>query len=258
MLTLSASAQPSASLGFDFSTGTYGGTSRTDTLSLPIGFTFTRGAFTGSLSTSYLRITGDGSYVPGVGAVGKLRALRPRTGLLARRFATAGSSLPTVTTEQGLGDVILSNSFQLPAFGPTAPTFRLGLETKLALANADQGLGSGENDYAPKFSLALARDQWGCDLDVGYRFFGDPAGVDLRNGLFGATSIWFTTTPAASISVSLSAAQATSAGESSSATLGLGYAYTFDAGISVSFSLSKGLTAASADYSVGGMVTFAF
>ena len=205
-----AVAQPSASLGFDFSTGTYGGTNRTDTLSLPLGFTFTRGAFTGSLTTSYLRITGDGSYVPGLGAVGKLLALRPRTGLLARRFATAASSLPTVTTEQGLGDLIVNNSFQLPAFGPTAPTFRLGIETKLALANADHGLGSGENDYAPKFSFGLARDHWGCDLDLGYHFFGDPAGVDLRNGVFGTASGWFTTTPAASISVSLSAAQPTS------------------------------------------------
>ena len=47
-------------------------------------------------------------------------------------------------------------------------------------------------------------------------------------------------------------------GESPGATLGLGYALTFDDGHSLSFSVSKGLTAASSDYGVGGAVRFAF
>ena len=258
-------ANKSASTGFDFSTGTYGGSTRTDSISIPLGFSFSRGAFNGSISTAYLRITGDGSYVPGVGSVAKLLALRPRTGLLARRFATVTSgsaataaTTPTVTTEQGLGDLTLQNSFQLPSFGAGAPIFSLGLETKLGLADADKGLGSGENDYAPKIAVHKDWETWGLGFDSGYRFFGDPDGVDLKNGFFGSVSAWLTLNSTSNLSISLSAAQASSAGESTSATAGLGYSHTVTDRFSVTYSLSKGLTTASADYSTGFSLGFSF
>lgn len=129
LLSPAASAESGFTLktGLDYTSGTYGTNTRTEITAVPFIGTYESGNWTMKASIPYVRITGSDNVVAGVGAV--------------RQTAT------TVRTDSGLGDLTtsLAYSFMLD------PASQFGLDLtgkiKFGTADADRGLGTGENDY---------------------------------------------------------------------------------------------------------------
>jgi hypothetical protein len=161
--TLASETSFRLSTGLEYITGTYGGTEDIEELYVPLTFNMNSSRIGLSVSVPYLSVrapTGtvtDGQTVPGAG---------------------------DVTTESGLGD-ITANMTIYDVYYNANLDFALDVTgaVKLGTAEFDKGLGTGENDY----SLYLDGYKWfeGFTLlgSVGYRWRGEPAGVDLNDVL---------------------------------------------------------------------------
>lgn len=85
-------------------------------------------------------------------------------------------------TESGLGDITLSatlyNVIQSPQLGMVVDVLA---GVKLGTADADKGLGTGENDFTARADVFKFLDDVTLLASAGYRWRGDPAGVDIDN-----------------------------------------------------------------------------
>jgi hypothetical protein len=156
----------SAIAGVDYSTGKYGGTERTDITLAPLGLQAKFGDFRLTGSIPYERISGPANVVGG---------------------ADPGSiivdpSKPTTrTTREGFGDASLALAYALPKDATGAYDIELSARVKFATASTSKGLGTGENDYGVSLDVSRSAGAWAPFVTVGYRFMGDPPGVDLRD-----------------------------------------------------------------------------
>lgn len=160
-------------LGFSFSTGAlyssgdYGEATKTDVTVVPFAVRARAGAFRLSAMLPYLRIVGPGNIVGG--AEGSPIVTGP--GGTAR------------TTREGWGDLNLSAAFDLPHGALGGADLELGGRVKFPTSSSRRSLGTGETDAAISAELSYAAGNWIPFLNVGYRFLGDPAGVDIRDGV---------------------------------------------------------------------------
>lgn len=242
-----AAEETSASLatGLDFSTGKYGGSTTSTSWSAPLDVTWREGDFNLGVSTSWLRVSGAGASIPGIGPIAALRADRGLFPRLAGRFP-----VPTAnTTASGFGDVALHGGWS-HALGENAPTLGLGAALKLGTADAAKGLGSGENDWSADVSLSGGGAvRW--HVSLGYQLLGDPEGVELDNGLRGSLSFAWATERAGDWELGWDGAQSTNAGTPAASALRVGWSRAAGEKISVSLYASKGLSDASPDFGAG-------
>jgi hypothetical protein len=153
----------SVSTGVDYSTGDYGLGAKTKILVVPLSVRATTGDFAFSATIPYLRIDGpggvvvgpDGQPVPGV------------VGLPGKR--------------NGIGDLSVGGTYTMR---PAESGLELGLGARVKLPTSDDAkhLGTGKTDIKISADLSYAIDSFVPFVNVGYRFLGDPATVDLRNG----------------------------------------------------------------------------
>lgn len=172
----------SLGIGADYSSGDYGTATTTDIWSVPVTAKYNIGNWTWKASLPWMRIDGDAGVVPGLGGVGNSNP---------RGRGRGGSIAPTGTetgTASGLGDLRLAATYAFDTGGP------LGVDltgnVKLATADEDKGLGTGENDYG--IAVDLYRDFDGTLLfgGVGYTMLGDSDFIqldDVLNANFGAS-----------------------------------------------------------------------
>ncbi len=131
--TESSAAANELSGGVYYATGDYGQDVDTSIYYLPLSFERHIGNWNLQLSTAHLEISGAGNVLVNVGGVGR-NELEPIDGIESQ-------------SQKGLGDTVLSATYQLPSYSATAPFFDLGLEVKIPTANEEQGLGTGAYDY---------------------------------------------------------------------------------------------------------------
>lgn len=157
-------AEMRLSVGVDYSTGDYGEPEDTDITYIPVTGRYQTEKWIARLTIPYIRITGPSTVLPEIGPVGT--APTPRR------------------TEEGLGDILFSLSREIY----TSETFLLDLtgRMKLATADEDQGLGTGENDYSLQFDGFSPVDRATLFGTIGYRILGDPPDFELDNVLFGS------------------------------------------------------------------------
>jgi hypothetical protein len=171
------------SAGLDYSTGKYGSTSTTDIQYFPLTLKYEWGNSTLKTSLSYLRIT---------------------SGALQR------------STDEGMGDWIFTYAYSL--FDRPRNGFLVDLIGKFKLATADpeKGLGSGENDYAAQLDLYYLAGAVSPFMTVGYRVVGNPPGGSLRNVWYGTLGMGYKFSPANSAGLmwDLRQASRTQAGDS--------------------------------------------
>ena len=149
--------------GIDFTSGTYGGDVDIEDTYVPLTATADYRRFALRLTVPYLSVTAPEGTV----------------------FDPGGEPLPgsgALTTESGLGDIIGSVTFY-----DVINSERLGLamdltgKVKIATADEDKGLGTGENDYSAQADIYKFIDDFTLLGSVGYKFRGDPAGLDLND-----------------------------------------------------------------------------
>jgi hypothetical protein len=159
-------ASVSAIAGIDYSTGKYGGTESTDITLAPLGLQARFGDFRLTGSIPYERISGPANVVGG---------------------SDPGSiiidpSKPTTrTTREGFGDANLALAYTVPKDTTGPYDIELSGRVKFATASTRKGLSTGENDYGVSLDISRSVGVWAPFVTVGYRFMGDPPGVDLEN-----------------------------------------------------------------------------
>jgi len=169
MLAISAAAHAadnklSLSTGLDYSVGDYGEPEDTQTWFLPVNLKYSHDRYTLRLGTSYIWMTGPMSVTP------------------------EGDPLPgggVVRTVQGAGDVTASLAATLLDEDQSGFDLDLVGKIKFGTADTDKALGTGENDYSLQASLYKTLGAWGPYLDLGFRWKGDPTGVNYRNVGYG-------------------------------------------------------------------------
>lgn len=152
----------SLSAGMDFTSGRYGGDVDIDDFYVPLTATARSGRVSYRLTVPYLSVRApEGTVIYDPGG-------EPQPG--------SGD----IVTESGLGDVIGSVTVY-----DVFSNRRLGLamdltgKVKFATADEEKGLGTGENDYSVQAEFYKFGNKLTLLGSVGYKFRGDPTGVEL-------------------------------------------------------------------------------
>ncbi len=163
--------------GVDFTSGTYGGDVDIEDTYVPFTATIDSGRFSFRLTMPYLSVTApegtvfdpDGVPLPGTG---------------------------DLITESGLGDVIGSATI-FNVIDSERLDLVMDLTGKIKFGTADEvkGLGTGENDYSVQADFYKFADQLTLVGSVGYKFRGDPAGLDLEDVLMASIGSTYKFTP---------------------------------------------------------------
>jgi len=159
------------STGIDLSSGDYGQVEDTDIWYVPLALKYERGPWIGKVTVPFIRIEGAGDVVGGVEGP----------------IIIGGGGAQT--REQGLGDVIAALSYVLYPSTSFLPVAEFTGKVKFATADEDEALGTGENDYTAQLDLSKALGRLTPFGTVGYRWIGEPSGVELDDVFFASAGL---------------------------------------------------------------------
>lgn len=170
-------------VGIDYSTGKYGGTQSTDTTYIPVIGRYETDSWLFKVTVPYVSITGPGTVVGG-----------------DRPTVIQGAST-TRNTESGVGDVVGAVTWS----AVQTEGFFLDLTAKVKFATGDEaaGLSTGKNDYSFQVDVYKPLGSLTPFAGVGYRKYGDPVGLDLRNAMFANVGVSWKATAKVSLGVSV-------------------------------------------------------
>jgi hypothetical protein len=152
------------SLGYHYSTGTYGTSDTTEIAYIPLTAKAEIGRWSIQGTIPYLRISGPAGVVQGPN--GPIQT-------------TSGES-------DGLGDVLVRGLYALPPPACWMPFVDLIGVVKFPTASRGDGLGTGEFDFGLESELWWSVGDLTPFLAVGYRFFGSPPGTTLDDVFLGS------------------------------------------------------------------------
>ena len=155
--------------GAEYTSGNYGGTQKTEIFYVPFTAKFENGPWTFRATAPYIRVTGPGN-VLGVGA---------------DRVTLPGANA-TRRTESGLGDFVTSIFYTAVSETRSPIGLDIGAKVKFGTADRDKGLGTGKTDYSLQADLFKPLGAVTAFGSLGYRKYGDPAGINFRNVPYGA------------------------------------------------------------------------
>src|SRR5436190_7614579 len=101
-LALAAEAEIGLGSGVNYTSGTYGGSASTQILTIPFTVRYERDALTLRAALPYLRVTGPGNVIPGIGPVGTVASVGNALGVPLLGASTPSSQ--SSKTVSGLGD----------------------------------------------------------------------------------------------------------------------------------------------------------
>lgn len=219
----------SLSTGFEYTTGKYGGTTSTDILYIPVTGKRQSGKLILKVTVPYIRVTGAGGVILNVGQTGQ---------------ATA-----TKSTQSGMGDITASAAYNVYAKGNRLVDM-VG-KVKLGTADASKGLGTGENDYAAQVDGYQLVNSTTLFATAGYKVMGQPAGIILRDVLYGSVGASQKLDKDTSAGVMLDIAQSSNSRRSNRRELILYASQKIAPDLKLQGNLIKGLSDNSADFGVG-------
>jgi hypothetical protein len=157
------------STGVEYTTGDYGGTADIDETYVPLTFSLTRGRVNARVTVPYLRVDG------------------PAGALYGDPIDGADPAADQAVSESGLGDVVASLTvFDVLTSGRLDMAVDLTGKVKFGTADAETGLGTGENDYTVLVDVYKFVGSGALVGTVGYKFRGEPAGVTLEDVFVGS------------------------------------------------------------------------
>ncbi len=155
-----ADGRLSMSIGADYSSGDYGASEDTDVWAIPMSLKYRTGAWRLGASTSWLRVTSPNN----VDADGN--------------FIGNGGKKNTKT---GMGDLHLSAAYTLL----DDRDYLVGLDiigkVKIPTADENKFLGTGKTDYGLNLEVFKTIHYWTPYWNVGYKWKGDPSGINYKN-----------------------------------------------------------------------------
>jgi hypothetical protein len=158
--------------GIHYSEGDYGTPTTTTILSIPVTARYDVERWSLRATIPYVEISGAGSVIPGVGSV---RNTNPR----GRGRGAAPAAAASEGSASGLGDVVASATYA--AYYDRAAQLGLDLtgKVKIATADPDEGLGTGEHDFAALIEVYKTTDRVTLFAGLGYHILGSSAFIQL-------------------------------------------------------------------------------
>lgn len=152
------------SLGYHYSSGTYGSSKTTEITYVPLIAKAEIGAWTLQGTIPYLRISGPAG------------------------FAAVGNTVVQTTggTSDGLGDVIVRGAYTFVPLTAWMPFVDVAGLIKFPTASRSAGLGTGEFDYGLESECFWSVGRFTPFAAIGYRFLGSPPGTTLHNVVLGS------------------------------------------------------------------------
>ncbi len=148
-------------MGFQFATGTYGTSTRTDTIVAPV-----------SLAVNPTDRLGFSVTLPYV--------YQSNDGVLAT-LSQNGTQTATKQSQSGVGDLTLLGTYVLVPEKPHLPQVRASVIVKVPTADKNKGLGTGEFDEGITVGLSKWFSKWYTFAEAGYTFQGKTSLYALRN-----------------------------------------------------------------------------
>lgn len=125
--------------GVHYSSGDYGTGTDTEILAVPLTGRYDQGLLTLKVTVPWIEISGGTAVIPGVGSV-------PNTNPNARGRRGGGATAAEATAS-GLGDTTVSAGWGLVRDASAGHGIDVTGKVKIATADADEGLGTGEHDF---------------------------------------------------------------------------------------------------------------
>ncbi len=170
----------STNLGFDYSSGTYGSQTKTETWALPLSLKYRTDTWSLRFSTAWLRVKGDGNVTPDGDPLNTRRV--------------------TSTSSEGMGDISATATYNLLDERTAWAGLDISGKIKFGTASTAKSLGTGKNDYTLQVELFKPiRNQWMPFVSLGYKWKGDPAAVNYRNVWLGSVGTDYRVTPSMSL-----------------------------------------------------------
>lgn len=194
---------PYVSAGVDYSSGKYGLDTTTTIWDVPLSVGYSGSSWSFGVTLPYLHVSGPGNVIPGIGVVRNTNPQgRGRGGNGGAVIITPATYLSG--TASGMGDVTAQATFHAIQNKDAGFALDLTGRIKFGTANADEGLGTGQNDYGAAVDLYKTlgpawmafggvaytqlgsstyiqlNDVWSANAGVSYAFDqGDSVGLEL-------------------------------------------------------------------------------
>lgn len=239
-LTLPAfAATTNFTTGYDYTIGKYGQGVSTKVETVPFTFNRIDGAWNVKLTIPYIRVTGNGTVVPGTS--GSFSSFSKGT------FGGGGSGASTTSTviNSGLGDVTGSIGY---GFFPGNSFYEVTAKVKLGTADANKGLGTGQNDYYLQFDGVIGNNTVSPFFTVGYVVTGDTSSTTYKDVPYGSFGFMFKQGKFQTTGVSYDYRQATIEGSKNQQQISAFVTWKNPRGWSTTLAALTGLTNASPDF----------
>lgn len=241
------------STGLNYSSGTYGTDTTTTITSMPIIARYDRGPWILKLTVPYLRITGASNVIPGVGTVANAN---PRG---RGRGPAGGGTAPSTTTTgtaEGWGDIVAAATYN--AYGSADLAVDLTGKVKFGTADADEGLGTGENDYAAQVDVYKTYGRITAFAGLGYNVLGSSQFIQLDNVFNATVGGAYKFDDQTTAGLMLDAREKTSASGHEQSELTAYVTHKLDRHWKTQAYALKGMATGSPDWGVGAFVGYAF
>jgi hypothetical protein len=230
--------------GAEYTRGDYGTTIDTSQWYIPFKFGYTTDQYALSVTIPYVRISGSEEVLSMSGSTH-----------ISPMLSTTSTTMSTnERTDSGLGDVLLSGTYQLQAETKADPWIAVTGKIKLGTASEDKNLGTGENDYAAQLELA----QQALSGYVGYKIVGDTTETDFDNVFYGAAGVSFPAGKEWKAMVEYYAEQAALAGADNLSEVSLTLSKPLSDKRKLSLYMIKGLSDGSPDWGMGVNLQYLF
>jgi len=175
----------SIGVGGEYSRGDYETDTTTEIWYLPFSLAYETDRWYFGMTIPYLYVKGAGNVV----IMGGHPMGSHSTSTASGMGGMANASGTSTATESGLGDMIGTVSYRLLTETRERPYLDVTGKVYLGTADADAGLGTGENSYTLQAELGRQHGNYLVFGSAGYGITGDPPGVSFRNVLFGYVGV---------------------------------------------------------------------
>ncbi|MFK5915199.1 MAG: hypothetical protein QM484_12565 [Woeseiaceae bacterium] len=229
-------AENTITTGYDYTSGKYGSDTTTNVEVIPVTLNRIDGAWSLKLTIPYIRVTGNGTVIPGT--IGS-------TSFSSGAFGGGGASSTSTVVNSGLGDITGSIGY---GFSPGNSFFEVSTKVKLGTADASKGLGSGENDYYFQFDGVIGNVDVIPFFTAGYVITGDSSSTTYKDVPYGSVGLMFKQSKSQTVGISYDYKKSTFDGSENQQQVSAFLSVKNSQGWSTTFSGLLGLTNASPDF----------
>ena len=195
--------------GATYTSGDYGSSETTDMYYLPVILKYKDDKWTVRFTVPYLKVTGPQNVVRNIGQVDQ-------------------SVTTEQTTNEGLGDIMLSASYQLYYSPKTKTVVKLRGKVKFGTADENKNLGTGKNDYTLALGLYKLMGDFTPYAVIGRRAYNEPSDYELNDVFFGSGGLAYKVSNKASVGLDMYMKQKTASTRTSIRQLSGFFSYKLD------------------------------